>query len=96
LGQPLIQLFGTHMKTKLHICYICAGEPRSSPCIHSGWWFRLWEPQSFRLVDSVGLPVEFWSPSGTVILPPILPQVSPSSIHCLAVDVCICLSQLPF
>lgn len=30
LEQPLLQLFGTQMKTKLYISYICAGRPRSS------------------------------------------------------------------
>lgn len=33
LGQLLLQLFRTHMTTELHICYICAGRPRSSPCV---------------------------------------------------------------
>jgi hypothetical protein len=45
------------MKTKLHICYISVVRPRCSSCISFGWWFRLWEPQRSRLVDTVGLPV---------------------------------------
>jgi hypothetical protein len=30
LGKPLFQLLGNHMKTKLHICYIWTGRPRSN------------------------------------------------------------------
>ena len=30
-----------HMKTKLHICYICVERHRSSLCIFFGWWFIL-------------------------------------------------------
>lgn len=32
LRQPPLQLFGTHIQTKLHLCYIRTGKPRSSPC----------------------------------------------------------------
>ena len=46
------------------------------------------------LVDSIGLPVEFLSPSRFAIFPPILLEKPPSSIQCLAVGVCISLSQL--
>jgi len=47
--QPGLQTtaFGTHMKTKLHICYIFCGEA--------------YEPQGSRLVDSVGPSAEFLS-----------------------------------
>jgi hypothetical protein len=48
------------------------------------WWFRLWEAQGSSLVNSVGLPVEFLSPSGPEILPPFLLQESPNLIHCWA------------
>jgi hypothetical protein len=37
----LLQLFRTHMKFKLHICYICVGRPRFSLCMFFGWWSRL-------------------------------------------------------
>ena len=47
------------MKTKLHICYICAGGLGSAHvCMLFGWWFSLWEPQGSRLVVSVGLLME--------------------------------------
>ena len=52
------------------------------------------ELQGFRLVDSVGLPVEFLSSSRFTILPPVLPQESPNCIHCLAVSFFICLNLL--
>jgi hypothetical protein len=81
-GIAPLQLFGTHMKTKLNICYICEGRPRSSLCLIFGWWFSLWEPQGSRLVDSVGLPVEFLSPLGAAILPSML-QSSPVDLLCL-------------
>ena len=41
LHSPMFQLFRTHKKTKLHICYICVGMPRFSLCKFFGWWFRL-------------------------------------------------------
>ena len=31
LGIPLLQLFRTYIKVKLHICYTCVAWPRSSP-----------------------------------------------------------------
>ena len=34
-----LQLFRTNMKTKLHICYICAGVSRHSLYMFFGWWF---------------------------------------------------------
>lgn len=58
LEQSPLQLVRTHMKIKLHICYICVGRPRSNLCMFFGWWFRLWEPQGSRWVDSVGLPIK--------------------------------------
>jgi hypothetical protein len=51
-GYPQFQLFGTHMKDRVHICYIYSGRPRSSLCMFFAWWLRLWEPQESRLVDS--------------------------------------------
>jgi hypothetical protein len=68
-----LQLFRTHMKTKLHTCYLWVGRHRSSLCIFFGRWFRLWESQGSRLVDAVVLPVEFLFLSGLTILPPIFP-----------------------
>ena len=41
LWNSLLQLFETHMKTKLHICYIYVSRPRSSLCMFFGWWFTL-------------------------------------------------------
>jgi hypothetical protein len=53
------------MKTKLHICYLCVGRPRSSPCVCSLVGGLVSEsPQRSRLVDSIGLPVEFLSLRG--------------------------------
>ena len=59
-----------------------------------GWWFSLLDPQGSRLVDSVGFSVEILSPLDHVILPPTLTYEAPSSIHCLAVGLCILLSQM--
>jgi hypothetical protein len=70
------------------------GRPKSSPCMFFSWWIRSWETHRSRLVDSVSLPVEFRSPLGPTILPPIFLYEPPNSIHCFAVGVCICLSQL--
>jgi hypothetical protein len=68
-------LMGIHMKTELHICYICGrGGGYVQPlCVLLGRWFRLGQPQGSKLVDYVGLPVKFISPSGPAILSPILP-----------------------
>jgi F0F1-type ATP synthase membrane subunit a len=44
LVYPPFQLCRTHIKTKLHICYLCAERPKSNPCMLFGWWFSLWEP----------------------------------------------------
>ena len=41
LRYPPLQLFETHMKTKLHICYICGGRHWSSPCMLFDWRFSL-------------------------------------------------------
>jgi hypothetical protein len=41
LGIDPFQLLEAHMKTKLHICYICVRRPRSSPCMVFDWWFSL-------------------------------------------------------
>jgi hypothetical protein len=38
--------------------------------------------------------VEFLSTSGPAILPPVLLEESQSTMHCLAVGVCICLYLL--
>jgi hypothetical protein len=61
LRLPALQLFRTHMKTKLHICYICFGSPKFSMRMFFGWCFSLREPQVSWLVEFVGLPVEFLS-----------------------------------
>jgi hypothetical protein len=79
------------MEMKWHICYLCAEKPRSTPSMLLGWWLGLGDLQELRLVDHIGFPVEILTPFGHVVLPSILPQESPSSIHCLAVGV---LSQL--
>jgi hypothetical protein len=71
---------GTHMKTKLHICYKCVevlGPAPACPFIGGSVSVNLHGP---RLVDSVGLLVESLSPPAPSILSPILLQESPSSI----------------
>jgi hypothetical protein len=74
---PCSSCWRTHMETNLHLCYICArlGWVTSSPCMLFGWWFTPWEPQGFRLVDSVGLPMECLSYPGPSVLPPTLPRL---------------------
>jgi hypothetical protein len=64
----LFQLFRTHMKTKLHIC---AGRPRSSPCmlIHSLVVQSLGASRVQVSWSSYGVPITF----GVTIIPPILP-----------------------
>jgi hypothetical protein len=55
-------LFRTHIKTKLHICYLCAGG--LGPANFYWWCFHFWDPQESRIDNSIGLPVEFLSPLG--------------------------------
>ena len=59
-GQPPLQLLGTHMKTKLHICYICADvcKPRSSPFSFLFCDSVSERPQNSSLIDSVGFSME--------------------------------------
>jgi hypothetical protein len=60
------------MKTKLYICYIYAGE-FCPVCVSSLLVAKVSGiPKESRSVDSVGLPVEFVTPSEPLILPPIL------------------------
>jgi hypothetical protein len=68
LGKPpprTVQLLGTH------VCYIWSGGSRSSLCMLFGWWFSLWELQRSRLIDPVGLPMEFLTLLGPTVLPSI-------------------------
>ena len=80
--------YSTHMKAKLHICYICVGRPRSTPYI---LWMVI---QSLR-AWTVQVSWLCWSFSGLTI--PFcahnLSTVSLSSTHYLAESVFICLSQ---
>jgi hypothetical protein len=57
------------MKTKLHICYIWAERPSSSPCMLIDWRFSIWEPSRVQVswLSSCGKPVPFLGPS--VFLP---------------------------
>jgi hypothetical protein len=60
------------MKTKLYICYIWAGKPRSSPCMFFVDGSVSESPKGSKIVKSIGFPVEFLFPSGLAILPPII------------------------
>ena len=80
------------MKTKLHFCYICEGGLGPDHAHFLVESSVSGNPQGSRLVDYVGLPVEFLSLSGPAILPPTLPSEFP--IHCLTVGICIYLNQL--
>jgi hypothetical protein len=62
------------MKTKLHICYICVGRPKTNPVCSLVGGSVSESPQWSRLVDSVGLPVEFLSPSGSPVFPVRVPK----------------------
>jgi hypothetical protein len=73
-GQCWLQLLGgLHKDQTGHLLHMCVG-PRSSLSIFSGLVSGSVSenPQGFRLVDSVGLPVKFLPPSGLSILPPTL------------------------
>ena len=79
-GQLPRQLLGTLMKTKLHFCYLCAvGLGQAYACSLAGDSVSGKAKESW-LIDSLGLSVEYLSPSGSSILPPILPQDSLNSV----------------
>ena len=60
--------------------YMCVRGLGPAHACFFGWWFSLWEPPRFMLADSNGLPGEFLSPVGSLILPPTLPQDTWSSV----------------
>jgi len=53
--------WGNHMKTKLFICYLCAGIIGPAHP-HSGWWFSLWEPSRVQVGLPVALGLSFFLP----------------------------------
>jgi hypothetical protein len=55
-------------------------------CVLFGWWFSLWELWVVWLVDIAVLPIGLQSLT--------LPLGSSCSVQCLAVSMCICLSQV--
>jgi hypothetical protein len=58
------------MTIELDICYICVeGLGPAHVCSLVGGSVSE-SPLRYELVDSVGLPVEFLSPSGSTVLPP--------------------------
>ena len=93
LGQPLIQLFGIHMKTQLDICYLCVVRPRSRPCMVL---VGSLDSESPKDSGQLTLLLFLWSSYPLWGLQSffLFFHESPSSIHCLAVGVCICLNQL--
>ena len=64
------------MKTKLHICYRCTWSLGLAYVFSFVSSSVSGSSQGFRLVDSVGLPVEFLSPLSPSIFPPTVPQNS--------------------
>lgn len=73
--------------------YICVRGLGPSLCMPFGWWLCLWEFPGI-LVNWHCLPMGLPSPWGPLILPLTLPQGSSTSVQCLSVDICICLSHL--
>jgi hypothetical protein len=82
------------MKTKPHICYICAedlGLSRGCSLLTGSVSVSPYEP---RLVDSVGFLALSLTSLAPLILLPHLPQDSLSSTYYLAVGLCICFHLL--
>jgi hypothetical protein len=79
---------GSHMKTKLHECYIGAGS-RSSLSMLLGLWFSLWEPLralfSWFCWSSCGVPIFFKSlspsPNSFTRLPELQLMFGCGSLH---------------
>ena len=55
-----------------------------------GWWLNSESPQGSRLVDSLGLPVEFLPLLGPSTLPPTLPRES-TALLAVGLYICLCL-----
>lgn len=58
-GEPLLKLFGVHIKTELHICYISTGVPCSSLCMFFGGWVSQRSRLVFSLHSPEGFPSSF-------------------------------------
>jgi hypothetical protein len=83
----------SHMRTKLHNCYICP-ECLGQTCACSLVGGSVsGSPYGSRLVNSVGFLLVS-SGSFNHFSPHPLPPDSPSSIQCLALGLCICFHQL--
>ena len=66
----MLQLLGTHMKTKLHICYTYVWRVLDTAHVCSLVGGSVSEsPEGSRLIDTVGFSVEFLSPSGPQFFP---------------------------
>ena len=74
------------------LCYICS-RSRGTTHVYSGWWFSPQELWRLLLVNIV-LPMGMQSPSALLVLSLNLPLGSLSSFHWLAVNICICVSQM--
>jgi hypothetical protein len=94
LGTAKLQFLGTHMETQLHICYVC------TTGVSLGLVCALWLlAQSLTVFSGAQVSSLCWSSCGVPIPFSALnlspnSSTSPTSIHCLAVSLCICFSQL--
>jgi len=59
-------------------------------CVLFGWWFSPWELWEVWLVDIVVLPMRLQTPLVPSVLSLTSPLMSPCSVQCLAVYICIC------
>jgi hypothetical protein len=74
LGESLLsRCWETHMETKLHVCYICAGGLSPAHVCYLVGGSASESSQRSRLVDFIVLPVVFLSPLGPLIQPLTLP-----------------------
>lgn len=92
ISAVLSSSFLTEASYESPLLHMCQG-PLNSLCMHFGWWPSLWElPEvhSTLLVFQLGCHI-FWAPS---VLPLILTYGFQTSIRCLSMGICYCLSQL--
>ena len=81
------------MKTKLHICYKCAGGLCTAHACSLVGNSVSGNPYGPRKFDFVNLVVSL-ATLALSIFSPTLPQDSLNSTYCLVVDLCICFHQL--
>ena len=98
LGPPISWRLVYHflMNKTPRSCTVCVLGTYISCCMLPVWWSSNWEVSGSRLIETACLPTGLPSSSTSSSFSVIQPQGTPSSVHCLGANICICLFQLLF